>query len=509
MNEKILLHRRHGTELIYTFSGYGDGRSLTEHLEEELRKHGVVFHPRSEKEILQKILQEEGSRYVRRLVELISRFISNFKVDGYTEMQFSIMKENTYRNAQELIDIAGSFIQKNPSQIVKTLHSDKRIVDPVLIYTFNAAYKRFGADKNTGAYYNMGKAIEAALDHIVEHHGLKQIPGKSTVGKQRKQGGGNAQEGKQSADTPVIKVLLIGRYNYDGYRLEKTELFTYRGKGAGRQLISKKYPFLQITFMTAHASKGLGYDEVIVVNGQGGTYGFPSKIENDPVLSLVLREDRSYTYAEERRVFYVAMTRTKNRVYFIAPQQEPSEFLLELLRDYRSVRLDAFAGENQTAPEQAGNSSDAATTGHVSDAVSKGQKADLSGKNSDVVIKTTKEQERKERFLHDSETGIAMDRKTCPICGYPLQLRYKVSYGLRLYLCTNDVEICGFMTNDLRGGRMSILKCDRCTDGFLTVHIRKKDGSAFLGCTNYTRDGKGCGRTMGWPEYRQKMRYER
>ena len=61
--------------------------------------------------------------------------------------------ENTYRNAQELIDIAGSFIQKNPSQIVKTLHSDKRIVDPVLIYTYNAAYKRFGADKNTGAYY--------------------------------------------------------------------------------------------------------------------------------------------------------------------------------------------------------------------------------------------------------------------------------------------------------------------------------------------------------------------
>ena len=43
VNEKVLLHRRHGTELIYTFSGYGDGRSLTEHLEEELL--GPRYHP--------------------------------------------------------------------------------------------------------------------------------------------------------------------------------------------------------------------------------------------------------------------------------------------------------------------------------------------------------------------------------------------------------------------------------------------------------------------------------
>ena len=84
--------------------------------------------------------------------------------------------------------------------------------------------------------------------------------------------------------------------------------------------------------MTAHSSKGLGYDEVIIVNGKNETYGFPSKIEDDPVLSFVIKGDRSIDYAEERRLFYVAMTRTKNRVYFIAPEQNPSEFLLELKR---------------------------------------------------------------------------------------------------------------------------------------------------------------------------------
>ena len=66
--------------------------------------------------------------------------------------------------------------------------------------------------------------------------------------------------------------------------------------------------------MTAHASKGLGYDDVIVLNGQNAKYGFPAKIEDDPVLGFVVHEDRSMAYAEERRLFYVAMTRTKNRV---------------------------------------------------------------------------------------------------------------------------------------------------------------------------------------------------
>ena len=98
--------------------------------------------------------------------------------------------------------------------------------------------------------------------------------------------------------------------------------------------------------MTAHASKGLGYDNVIVINGKNETYGFPSKIEDDPVLSFVIREDHSYEYAEERRLFYVAMTRTKNRVYFLAPQQNPSEFLLEIKKNYKNVVLKGSWNEN-------------------------------------------------------------------------------------------------------------------------------------------------------------------
>ena len=84
-----------------------------------------------------------------------------------------------------------------------------------------------------------------------------------------------------------------------------------------------QYLFVNTGKRTQHSSKGLGYDDVIVINGKNETYGFPTKVEDDPVLSLVIKGDRSIDYAEERRLFYVAMTRTKNRVFFVAPEANP------------------------------------------------------------------------------------------------------------------------------------------------------------------------------------------
>ena len=86
--------------------------------------------------------------------------------------------------------------------------------------------------------------------------------------------------------------------------------------------------------------------------------------------------------------------------------------------------------------------------------------------------------------------GNILDKR-CPVCGYPLQFRYKKAYGLRLWLCTNEPEICDFMTNNLAGGNMTIMKCDKCRDGYLIVK-EGKGSSLFLGCTNYKQDKTGC-----------------
>ncbi len=544
VNDKVRLHKEHATTLIYTFSSYNDRKPLLTHLRDELEAKGFEMRPRSNKEIMEMLVAGEENRYIRKLINLVCRFISNFKVNGYRAEEFNRMyhstqnvrsrlfldicndcyleyerwlKENkavdfedminesarilnevkemkqkldfkyiivdeyqdisrqrfdltkalsevcdakiiavgddwqsiyafsgsditlftkfaekmgyakmlkivkTYRNSQDVIDIAGSFIQRNSEQISKQLISPKRIEDPVIIYTYDSTSKGRDGNRRSGANYALASAVETALEALLEYKKKEnKVPG---------------------------PILLLGRFGFDGDHLERSGLFEYVNRGD--KIKSVKYPELNITFMTAHSSKGLGYDDVIIVNGKNETYGFPSKIEDDPVLAFVIKGDRSIDYAEERRLFYVAMTRTKNRVFFVAPEQNPSEFLLELKRDYKNVILQ--------------------------------------GDWNEEVVKTQK--------------------KACPLCGYPLQLKYKKAYGLRLYMCTNEPEICGFMTNDYRAGKMSIQKCDKCRDGYLVVK-QGKDSGFLLGCTNYKSNGTGCNKMLNKKNFYEQMGYE-
>ena len=546
VNDKILFHKKHGTTLIYTFSSYKDGRSISAHLEEKLLQHGFELKRRSDEEVAKKLLSSEENRYIKRFTILVSNFIRNFKVNGYDEEDFAVLDQktdnvrtklfleishacyleykkclienhavdfedminesarvlnnvkemkqkldfkylivdeyqdisrqrfdlvkafsevtsakvmavgddwqsiyafsgsditlftkfeekmgyarlmkivHTYRNSQEVIDIAGNFIQKNTSQIHKSLISPKHIENPVIIYTYDSTMKSPNANRRSGADYAVAYAVQTALEQIIEY------------------------ARKDGKDPYALKILLLGRFGFDGQRLTRTGMFEYTNRGA--RVRSVKCPQMNITFMTAHASKGLGYDDVIVINGRNETYGFPSKIEDDPVLALVVKEDRSMQYAEERRLFYVAMTRTKNRVYFIAPEQNPSEFLLEIKREYKNVSL--------------------------------------CGKWS--------------------EEPIILERKKCPVCGFPMQLRYKPAYGLRLYICTNEPEECSFMTNHIMGKKLGIMKCPDCQDGYLIVKF-SENRQYFLGCTNYQNNGKGCNKTLSAKEYYKLMGYD-
>ena len=133
-------------------------------------------------------------------------------------------------------------------------------------------------------------------------------------------------------DNPNSSILLLGRYGFDGFNLTKSADFEYWEKTGN--VTSKTFADIEMEFMTVHRAKGLGYDNVIIINAIDSVYGFPTKIQDDPVLQYVVKIDRTIGYAEERRLFYVALTRTKNRVYIVTPQQRPSEFVRELVRDY-------------------------------------------------------------------------------------------------------------------------------------------------------------------------------
>jgi DNA helicase-4 len=100
------------------------------------------------------------------------------------------------------------------------------------------------------------------------------------------------------------------------------------------KLLAKQFPRLRFTAMSIHAAKGLESDYVLV-GLRGGYWGFPSQLVDDALLELVLNQADAYPHGEERRLFYVAITRARFRAYLLADTgKEMSVFTQELLLEY-------------------------------------------------------------------------------------------------------------------------------------------------------------------------------
>ena len=513
IRDKREVHKAHKTTLVETWSLYSDRRSLMDHLRELLEKEGFVMKPRNLEQVYKKIVDTGKDKYIIKLILFMMNFIEQFKTTGYDAGGFEILRKktdnprtllfleiaeqvynyyqevlkannqidfadmindahfylqeierqhielkykyiiidefqdiarqrfnltkrlseitkakvvavgddwqaiyafsgsditlftrflelmgagtelkitHTYRNSQELIDIAGGFVQKNSTQIRKQLLSPKRLDNPIVIESFDDSFKPMKA---------LAETVENIIGKIISEFGENK------------------------------SILLICRYNYDMYKLCMTGAFEEMPSDRVR---CKKYPNANISFMTAHRSKGLGYDNVILINMFDGKFGFPCQIEDDPIMKMVMHEDKSMPFAEERRLFYVALTRTKNRVYIATPKHKPSRFLVELIKDYN--------------------------------------------------------------LPHDKDINmqvVDLFNLRCPVCGFPLKYEFNKNYGLSLWICTNDSEVCDFMTND-KVHKHDIFKCPKCKDGYMIVKMNPKNGNVFYGCTNYFNEEEKC-----------------
>ena len=176
---------------------------------------------------------------------------------------------NTYRNSQELINTAGKFIMKNKRQLYKKLKSSKRIDKPIKIM--------------------YGNNLKKLLDKVIEKH---------------------------------KNILILGRNNFDIDRYFKLDKDN-----------NIQYSKANIRYLTIHASKGLEEEFVVIINLKDDILGIPNKIKDDKILKCVNNNIDIYPYEEERRLFYVALTRTKSDVYLLVDKKNPSIFVKELIKD--------------------------------------------------------------------------------------------------------------------------------------------------------------------------------
>ena len=121
------------------------------------------------------------------------------------------------------------------------------------------------------------------------------------------------------------EILILGRNNKDiNYALDKVF------KLEGDKVNYLENSDISITYLTIHKSKGLESENVIIINLANDYLGLPTKIKEDKIFRLVTNNKEKYPFSEERRLFYVGLTRTKNYVYLLVPFKNPSVFVEEI-----------------------------------------------------------------------------------------------------------------------------------------------------------------------------------
>ena len=201
------------------------------------------------------------------------------KFFGFTK---KCLMETTYRFGEPAIADSSKFILANPEQAVKNVHSFRNDAETKLDFL------------STDGREDVVKTVKYLADQI-----------------------------------PLDKeILLLGRYGFDVNVFKDSDLVVHENKDR----VYVTYGRRQMNYMTVHQSKGLECDYIILINCNGGTVGFPSQISDSPVLKYVLSEPDAYAFSEERRVFYVGITRAKKHTWVLYDMNKPSPFVKEFVK---------------------------------------------------------------------------------------------------------------------------------------------------------------------------------
>ena len=298
----------------------------------------------------------------------------------------------TFRLVPDVAEISSRFVMQNPSQIRKEVRTPK------------AALREPGIVLHGYEGDGQFKGLREVLDLLVS----------------RKSAGSH--------------VLVLSRYKAPIEHQAMKELVEEFGERG-----------LRLDQTTIHRSKGLEADHVVVMGLSSRAPSFPSATEDDPVLQMVSAAPDGFANSEERRLMYLALTRSKGRVYLLHSTSEPSPFVEELLE------------------------------------CEKGKMEVL---------------------------GRVSDRLLCPRCQGRTILRregdgWVIWCCMHFPMCDSRVAACegcndGAMVAvdrqvmECSGCKTRVERCARCKEGHLKLRTNSRDKSKFWDCSKWRADGTGC-----------------
>ncbi len=396
---KRRIHARHGTSLIETYSWQRKQGILRPELQKRLAEHGVAFKNVSFMDALRRLAEW----VISWLARLLTKFLHHVKTSGLSRDQLrerALVSPNPVRSRSflgvfekvhdryeamlrmegsvdfhDLINDAATFISgdRERSRFQYVLVDEfqdistgrMRLLDAfdqrnisyfVVGDDWQSIYRFAGSDvslvQDCGQY--LGHVQERELTETFRFGGGILVPSTTFVQRNPEQTQRTLRSASSRRDDGItiiadkdaeralqetfrdiekrlgtqpareVSVLVLGRY-----RSSEQYLRAVRNRALG----------LDLRFSTVHRAKGQEADYVIVLDLKNTRSGFPAKIDDDPLLEMVLppKSAKGLPYAEERRLFYVAMTRARRGAYLIADDSRPSEFVTEIREHHPDV----------------------------------------------------------------------------------------------------------------------------------------------------------------------------
>lgn len=235
-------------------------------------------------------------RFAGSDITIFTQFEANFGASWQGRL------EQTYRCNQLLADTAARFVQRNPEQIKKNVRSIRTAIPRSI---------RAIPVKVEWRKPSFGDSCFRLLDRLNAFLG------------------GIAPQWRQH-EGQKLKVLVLWRYNLlDPFARQRPE-----------------FENIEVIGLSFHRSKGMEADYTVLLDVSEGDYGVPSRIEDDELLNLVIPRPETFAYAEERRLFYVALTRASRGTFILYNEQKPSRYIHELCEIAESdIRFETVQGQ--------------------------------------------------------------------------------------------------------------------------------------------------------------------